>query len=314
MQAFKRPAILTKPVGDIHEHLHALAALLERHGYGFVLHHTCGRHMKGDPLLCSRPVLTTAQASEAADVVIALGGDGTMLGAARRFAPYETPVIGVNAGRLGFLTDLSLASMHEKLPAMLAGDYIAEERGILEGAVLRRGEVVFSGIAINEACVSHGRALGMVEYATYIDGQFMGVQRADGVIVSTSTGSTAYALAAGGPVLQPAMRSMLLIPVAPHTLNNRPFVIYSKCTVEIEIRETKSAVASFDAQEVFDVQAGDVFRIKSGGPKFKLAHPSDYNFFEVLGRKLNWNYLPEAEAPVHTSLNPTDPAGPAGEG
>ena len=149
----------------------------------------------------------------------------------------------------------------------------------------------------------------MVEYTVYVDGLQMSVQRADGVLVSTATGSTAYAMAAGGPIMHPSVASMLLVPIAPHTLSNRPIVLGSHTTIDIEVNETRSAVASFDAQVLIDVQAGDVLRVKVSKERFTMLHPVGYNHFDLLRRKLKWNYLPQAERPVHTPLqNQTTPA------
>jgi NAD+ kinase len=217
-------------------------------------------------------------------------------------AAYKVPVIGINAGRLGFITDIVLEDMNRLLPAMLLGQYVADERSMLEGSVWREGNMLFEGLAVNDIGISHGRALGMVEYTVYVDGLQMAVQRADGVLVSTSTGSTAYAMAAGGPIMHPSVSSMLLVPIAPHTLSNRPIVLGSHTKIDIEVNETRSAVASFDAQVLIDVQAGDVLRVKVSKERFTMLHPVGYNHFDLLRRKLKWNYLPQSEHPIHTPL------------
>ena len=172
-------------------------------------------------------------------------------------------------------------------------------RHLLFGRIFRGGEEIFSSVAVNDIGISHGRALGMVEYTVYVDGQQMAVQRADGVLVSSSTGSTAYAMAAGGPIMHPHVLSMLLVPIAPHTLSNRPVVLSSASVVDIEINETRSAVASFDAQVLFDVAVGDIVRVSVSPNTFTMLHPIGYNHFDLLRRKLKWNYLPQAEKPIH---------------
>ena len=241
-----------------------------------------------------------AELGKMAEVAVVLGGDGTMLGAGRLLAPYGVPVIGVNAGRLGFITDIVHEEMEETLLAMLSGHYVRDERPMLRGRLTRDGETVCSEIAVNDIGITHGRALSMVEYTVFVDGEPIAVQRADGVLVSSSTGSTAYAMAAGGPILHPGVRSMLIVPVAPHTLSNRPLIISSQSTVDVEVNETRSAVASFDAQVNFDVKVGDVLHVKIAESTFTMLHPEGFSYFELLRRKLKWNYLPQSERPIHT--------------
>ena len=168
------------------------------------------------------------------------------------------------------------------------------------GRIYRDGEEVFASPAVNDITLTHGHALGMVQYTVYVDGRQMSVQRADGVLVSSSTGSTAYAMAAGGPIMHPAVHSMLLVPIAPHTLSNRPVVMSSASVIDIEINETRDALVSFDAQTSFDVAVGDVLRVTVAPEAFTMLHPEGYDYFELLRRKLRWNYLPQSEHPIHT--------------
>ena len=221
-----------------------------------------------------------------------LGGDGTMLGVARSLAPFGTPIVGVNAGRLGFITDIVLEDMERLLPALLQGQCTRDVRRMLSAELVRNGESIFSGLAVNDIGVSHGRAGGMVEFIVYVNGIQMASQSADGIICSTPTGSTAYSLAAGGPLLGPMLDGVTLVPVAPHTLSNRPIVLPGESSIDIEITESRDAVAYFDMQEFCDVLPGDVLRIRQAKESFTLLHPIGYDYFEVLRRKLKWNYMP----------------------
>ncbi len=297
MDKFNRVAIIAKPMGDLAPYIGELIELVVRSGATVYLDECAAAH------LGTHLPYTVADAHTLGgmcDVAIALGGDGTMLGAARALAPHNIPIIGINAGRLGFITDIVIEDMHSIVPSMLAGEYVADKRRMLEGRVFRDGKELHHELSVNDIGISHGRALGMVEYTVYVDGLQMAVQRADGVIVSSSTGSTAYAMAAGGPIMHPNVNSMLLVPVAPHTLSNRPIVLSSTSVIDIEVNETRSAVASFDAQLLFDVVAGDVLRVNVSNESFTMLHPLGYNHFDLLRRKLKWNYLPQAERPIHT--------------
>lgn len=305
MKKFERVAVIAKPQGAISRYVSDLVSLIEQSGCSVILDECAAGHLAQSGSYESGPV---GEIVARCDAAVAIGGDGTMLGAARATAGLEVPVIGINAGRLGFITDIVLEDMHRLLPAMLQGQYVADRRRLLEGSVWRENELLFEGLAVNDIGISHGRALGMVEYTVYVDGLQMAVQRADGVLVSTATGSTAYAMAAGGPIMHPSVSSMLLVPVAPHTLSNRPIVLGSHTSIDIEVNETRSAVASFDAQVLIDVQAGDVLRVRVSDKSFTMLHPVGYNHFDLLRRKLKWNYLPQAERPIHTPLqNQTTP-------
>lgn len=297
MAVFKKAAVFAKPQGDISGYLTALLSILREAGVTPYLDEmAAGYFPDGAPY----PVLGNDELGRTCDVALVLGGDGRMLGAARALWPHNIPIIGINAGRLGFITDVTVEDMARQLPLMLAGRHLRDERRFLYGRIYRDGEEVFASPAVNDITLTHGRALGMVQYTVYVDNQQMSVQRADGVLVSSSTGSTAYAMAAGGPIMHPAVHSMLLVPIAPHTLSNRPVVMSSASTIDIEINETRSALVSFDAQISFDVAAGDLLRVTVAPEAFTMLHPEGYNYFELLRRKLKWNYLPQAEHPIHT--------------
>jgi NAD+ kinase len=226
------------------------------------------------------------------DVAIVLGGDGTMLGVARQLAPSRVPLIGVNHGRLGFMTDLAIEQVDEALPPILAGTYRVDERVMLETEVVRAGEVLCRAIAVNDVVVSRGVTGGMVEYTVRVDGVTMTNQRADGVILATPTGSTAYALSANGPILDPSLAGLVLVPVAPQTLSNRPIVLPDGVLVEIEITDVRDASAHFDMQSYSELAPGDIVRTRRCAHKLRLLHPLSYNFFATLRQKLHWSVMP----------------------
>ncbi|MBO5659263.1 MAG: NAD(+)/NADH kinase [Duodenibacillus sp.] len=296
MKSFSRVAIIAKPSPSIAPYLNDLLHIVIDSGCTPIVAESSAKHLP-DPCPCS--TCPDNELANAAEVLIVLGGDGTMLGAARLVSRSNIPVIGINAGRLGFITDVLLENMHEIIPQMLHGRYVEDKRRMLMGHLFRDGEKIYSDIAANDISITHGRALGMVHYTVYVDGLQMAVQRGDGVLVSTATGSTAYALASGGPILHPGINSMLLVPIAPHTLSNRPLVVPSSSTIDIELNESRSAVIGFDAQVLLDIAVGDVLRVAvSPDNYFTMLHPEGYNYFDLLRRKLKWSYLPEAEHPI----------------
>ena len=300
MSGFHTAAIIAKPDPLIGDLVKQLIGVITSAGLTPVL----AQSWEGDLPGCSCRRLPDAELAQECDVCVTLGGDGTMLGAARLLARSGVPIIGVNAGRLGFITDISIGDMPRMLPAMLQGKYVSDSRGVLEGTLYHHEKEVCRHLAVNDISVAHGRALGMIQYTVYVDQQQMAVQRADGILVSTATGSTAYALAAGGPIMHPRVHSMLLVPVAPHTLSNRPIVLYSRSTIDIELNESRSAVVGFDTQLIYDMYEGDVMRVKTIADAYSMLHPVGYNQFDLLRRKLRWNYLPKAEQPVHHPLPP----------
>jgi NAD+ kinase len=235
---------------------------------------------------------TLGQIGAQADVAIVLGGDGTMLGVARELAPFRIPLIGINHGRLGFITDVALGQMREVLAAMLSGRYETDQRSMLDAEVLRAGGTTFRAMALNDVVVARGVAGGMVEFTVRVDGVTMYNQRADGVILATPTGSTAYALSASGPILHPSLSGFVLVPVAPQTLSNRPIALPDSCVIEIEITDVRDASAHFDMQAFAALQPGDVVRIRRSELVTTLLHPVGYNYFATLRQKLHWNVMP----------------------
>lgn len=286
---FSKVAIFVKPTESLAGPLTALISVIRKTGAEVFLDERSAATL-GERAGCRG--YTRAELGELCDLAVVLGGDGTMLGVARSLAPFGTPIVGVNAGRLGFITDIVLEDMERLLPALIQGQCTRDVRRMLGAELVRNGECIFSGLAVNDIGVSHGRAGGMVEFIVYVNGIQMASQSADGIICSTPTGSTAYSLAAGGPLLAPMLDGVTLVPVAPHTLSNRPIVLPGESSIDIEITESRDAVAYFDMQEFCDVLPGDVLRIRQAKESFTLLHPIGYDYFEVLRRKLKWNYMP----------------------
>ncbi|HEX8884099.1 MAG TPA: NAD(+)/NADH kinase, partial [Noviherbaspirillum sp.] len=218
---FQKIAIIGKPgATGIAESLTQLAAFLQDAGIEVLFEAETAQNINHQGT-----GLNAQQIGEQADAAIVVGGDGTMLGIARQLAPYNVPLIGINQGRLGFMTDIPAEGMLPILSDMLAGEMESEQRSLLEGAVLRDGQIIFRGLAFNDVVVARGAGSGMVELRVTVDGHFMYNQRSDGLIASTPTGSTAYALSAGGPLLHPSLNGIVLVPIAPHALSNRPIVV-----------------------------------------------------------------------------------------
>ncbi len=286
---FSKVAIFVKPTESLAGPLTALISVIRKAGAEVFLDERSAQTL-GDR--AGSKGYTRAELGKLCDLAVVLGGDGTMLGVARSLAPFGTPIVGVNAGRLGFITDIVLEDMERLLPALLQGQCTRDVRRMLGAEVVRNGETVFSGLAVNDIGVSHGRAGGMVEFIVYVNGIQMASQSADGIICSTPTGSTAYSLAAGGPLLAPMLDGVTLVPVAPHTLSNRPIVLPGESSIDIEITESRDAVAYFDMQEFADVQPGDVLKIRPSQRTFTMLHPIGYDYFDLLRRKLKWNFMP----------------------
>ncbi|MGZ3185076.1 MAG: NAD kinase, partial [Telluria sp.] len=230
----------------IQEPVDAVVAFLRDAGYRVVFEADTARHLHAAGV----EAMSVADIGAHADLVIVMGGDGTMLGIARQLAPFAVPLIGINQGRLGFITDIRLDHFREVLGPMLAGEFEEERRSLIQANVMRDGHCVFDALAMNDVVVNRGATSGMVELRVEVDGHFVANQRADGLIVATPTGSTAYSLSAGGPLLHPSVPGWVLVPIAPHTLSNRPLVLPDASEVAIEIVAGRDASASFDMQSL----------------------------------------------------------------
>jgi NAD+ kinase len=234
-------------------------------------------------------VLAQDELGEQCDLAVVVGGDGTMLGIARELARYGVPLIGINQGRLGFITDIPLASFREALGPMIDGDYEEEHRAMLDGSVWRDGEQIFESVSMNDVVVSRGATASMVELSVHIGDEFMANVRADGLIVASPTGSTAYALSAGGPILHPGIAGWVLVPIASHALSNRPIVLPDSGEIRIEIVAGRDASANFDMQSLASLWHGDQVRVCRSAHKVRFLHPRGWSYHATLRRKLRWN-------------------------
>jgi NAD+ kinase len=283
--AFKTAAVVGKSdAPSLPDVLDELSALLRRRGLAIVM----------DPLTAGAsrtPPDATAEMDDLparCDLAIIVGGDGTLLSCARLMAERDVPLVGVNLGRLGFLTDIPADGLEGAIDSILAGEFAAEQRTLLDGSVRRGRETLFSALAMNDVVVSRGAMGSMIEFAVTVDGEFIYTLRADGLIVATPTGSTAYALSAGGPILHPALSAIALVPISPHTLSNRPVAIRSSSRVEITLVRGLDARANFDVQSFWQLEPGDVVSVSAAARPATLLHPRGYRYFAMLRQKLRW--------------------------
>lgn len=232
--------------------------------------------------------------AEAADLAIVVGGDGTLLNAGRTLADAEVPVVGINLGRLGFLVDVSPEEMTVTLDEILAGDYFEAPRFLLDAQVYRGEQLIGQSAALNDVVVHVRDVVRMIEFDTYIDDRFVNTQRADGLVVATPTGSTAYALSGGGPILYPGLDAITLVPICPHTLSHRPIVVKGSSRIEIRIcANTKDpAQVAFDGQANLDLEPEDRIVIARKAQPLRLLHPKGYDYFHILRAKLHWGEQP----------------------
>ena len=242
------------------------------------------------------PVLAIEEIGARADLAIVLGGDGTMLNIARKLAPFDVPLVGINQGHLGFLTDLSIETMLESVGNMLDGSYVTERRMLLSAQVIRSEVSVFSAIALNDVTVNRGSGGNMIEFEVRINGEYVYSLRADGLIVATPTGSTAYALSSGGPILHPSLDLIALVPVSPHTLSNRPIVVGPEAAVEILIHRTADARVHSDSHFHFDLQENDKVVVTRSDHTVRLLHSADHSYYRMLREKLGWSGFPQKKA------------------
>jgi NAD+ kinase len=222
------------------------------------------------------------------DLVLVVGGDGTMLGIGRQLARHGVPLIGINQGRLGFITDIPLDLYRATLEPMLRGEYEEDHRSLMHARVMRDGHCVFDALAMNDVVVNRGATSGMVELRVEVDGHFVANQRADGLIIASPTGSTAYSLSAGGPLLHPSTPGWVLVPIAPHTLSNRPIVLPDASEITIEVVAGRDASANFDMQSLASLLHGDRISVRRSQHRVRFLHPRGWTYFDTLRRKLHW--------------------------
>jgi NAD+ kinase len=264
-----------------------LVALFQSRGTEVVLHEPLV------DLLDRRDLLhgDEAMIGDRCDLAIVIGGDGSMLGAARAMVSHQVPVLGVNRGRLGFLTDIMPKEIEQKVGEVLDGNFISESRFLLDMVVLRNGQTIVSGDALNDVVLHPGRYIRMIEFDLFIDGQFVYSQSSDGLIVSTPTGSTAYALSGGGPLMYPNLDAIVLVPLNPHTLSSRPIVIGGNSQIKLVIGEEMSTTLNItcDGHASELVKAGDEILITKKPLQLELIHPTNHNYYETCRTKLGWS-------------------------
>lgn len=278
----------------LHAPLRALATLLVQEGSQVLIEADTARQTG----VTEYPSASFAEIGQQANLAIVMGGDGTMLGAARHLAPFDVPVVGINHGRLGFITDIPLQNSTQALTDLLQGRYETETRMLLSATVWRGTEQMFTATALNDVVLNRSGRGGMIEVRVEINDTYMYTQRADGLIVATPTGSTAYALSSAGPILHPAVSAMVLVPVAPQTLSNRPIVIPADGVLNMTLtamgRSEGGASVHFDMQTWSDLMPGDRIVVQRAPHHIRFLHPAGYSFFSTLRRKLDWNRMPRA--------------------
>lgn len=272
---------------DITDTLLALKNFLQSKKVPIVIESETATYLKSDHL----PIYSRDELGKHCDLIIVVGGDGSLLNAARAAVNHQTPVLGINRGRLGFLTDILPRELTEKVGDVLEGKFIEEKRFLLNVHIEHKNKIVTRDIALNDVVLMPGDVAHMIEFATSIDKQFMSSQHADGLIIATPTGSTAYALSGGGPILHPSLDAVVVVPMFPHTLSARPIVISgdSLITVEIAPNNETSPRLSCDGQTRIDVPLGATIHISKKSERLHLIHPLDYNYFETLREKLHWS-------------------------
>jgi NAD+ kinase len=274
---------------DVAASLPQLAAFLREHGVRVLIEEGIADSVTAS----GEDVASYETMGSEADVVIVLGGDGTLLYAARRLAEFGVPLAGVNQGRLGFMTDIAREDMLAAAADLLAGRFISEARVLLDGQIWRDGERLSGSLAFNEVVVNKGDLGRMIEMKVEVDGEFVYVLRADGMIVATPNGSTAYALSANGPILHPKVAGIALVPLCPHALSNRPITIGDGSIVDITLISANDGRVHFDGQERFDIRVGDRVRVARAPLAVTLLHPPDYSYYVMLREKLHWSEPPK---------------------
>jgi NAD+ kinase len=283
---FKTIALIGKYKSpEIGEPLLRLAQFLHERGIQVLLDPLTASHVGKN----SYPVLPLEEAGRAAELAIVIGGDGTMLNIARTFAPFDVALVGINQGRLGFLTDLSMGGMFEAMAAILEGKFVEEPRLLLQADVWSLERRIPDVVAFNDISVNKGAEGSLIELEVRIDGKFVYNLRSDGLIVTSPTGSTAYALSSGGPILHPSLNVIGLVPVCPHTLSNRPIVVGSDSEIEIMILKAADARVHFDSHSHHELKERDKIVVRRCPHSIRLLHPLGHNYYHMLREKLHWS-------------------------
>jgi NAD+ kinase len=278
---------------EIAESLRRLAEYLYERGVSVFIERETAEHI-GSQVDLSRWVTCGFNDIGAhADLAIVLGGDGTMLNAARRLARYCVPLVGVNQGRLGFMTDIARDDLLTCIDDLLDGRFTPESRMLLAAEVVRDGRDIATNMALNDVVLDKGAIGRMIEFELFIDGEFIFNLRSDGLIVSTPTGSTAYSLSAGGPILHPTLTGIALVPLCPHALTNRPIIVNDQADIELRITHADDPRVHFDGQVTLDLECGDSLRLRRSEYTIRFLHPPGYRYFSMLRQKLHWSERPK---------------------
>ena len=289
MSVFSTIGLITKPDDNrLADTVRALVSYLRPKSVDVIRRRNCSLAAWRSRILAANDVRKKAHRC---DLVIVIGGDGTLLHAARSLLSSGVPLLGVNRGRLGFLVDVSPENMAYALDEVLAGRYKEDHRILLHTKVLREDETIAESTAFNDVVVHVREVIRMIELDTYVDGRYLNTQRADGLIVATPTGSTAYALSGGGPILHPNLNAIVLVPICPHTLSNRPIVVDADSQITIEVCQSNNPPArvSFDGQDNVDLLPRDRILIHRQADELRLIQPKGHDYFEILRAKLRWS-------------------------
>jgi NAD+ kinase len=286
-ETFKRVGLLgrfadpnvAQPVAVIADHL--------RHRGCQVL---LGAHDDMPAELAAWDSVAEAELAAGVDLIVAVGGDGTMLHAARRVAGQQVPLLGVNRGRLGFLTDVSPDQMVATVDAVLSGDFVDESRLMLQAEIGTSGQPVGPMLALNDVVLQKWKTGHMLDFVSWVNGVYVNTHGGDGLIVATPTGSTAYALSCGGPIMEPDVDALVMVPICPHTLSDRPLVFRASSTITIEIDERldTQALVTCDGEVLGEISPGEALTIRAADERVRLLHPVGHNYYELLRSKLNW--------------------------
>lgn len=290
---FKRIGLISKPdTTDISTTVQALYKLLKQADISVFIDPETAHHIS----LPADQVAPASLLAEQCDLIMSIGGDGTLLSAARALVNKNVPLLGINLGRLGFLVDISPEEMAVQIKQILEGKYHEEERIILSAQIIRGDVVIHEQSAFNEVAIHRLKSPGLIDIETYVDHRFVNAQRSDGLIIATPTGSTAYALSGGGPLMHPSLDAIVLVPINPHTLSNRPIVVDGNSEIGIRFSQRDKHKAQLTCDNVIlpDILEGDLINIKRHHNKIRLLHPTDHDFFNILRVKLDWSKAPQA--------------------
>jgi NAD+ kinase len=290
---FKKIGLISKPDSpEISSTVQGLSDLLIQLGVTVYYDPETAQHISDT----NDKTLATNELVDCCDLIMSIGGDGTLLSSARSLVNKSVPLVGINLGRLGFLVDISPDEMHIKIKQILEGAYHEEERIILDATIIRDERVICNQAAFNEVALHRLKSPGLIDIETYVDDKLLNSQRSDGLIIATPTGSTAYALSGGGPLMHPSLDAIVLVPINPHTLTNRPIVVDGKSHVGVKFSQRDKHKAQLTCDNVIlpEILEGDFISIKRHANTIRLLHPTDHDFFKTLRVKLDWSRTPQS--------------------